>query len=248
MRTERINEWIVKYNEGSLDGSDLEEFIKLLAEDPELRKELQLDLEIDRILQERDLLEFRKVILKAREGNSPGKLRWFLLAATIAVLLTAGGFVLYRALFLAKSESPQISKQSNAPEYDKPGIGKTGPVDKTDSVPEQKKLLFAEHFVPLVSLESIVGEVTRADDIVLERPVSAIKISCGETVTFSWKTESSDPVVICLFDNTGKKVQTVRPTGKSNYLMKTGNLRPGLYYWKLLKNDQLVTAGKIRME
>jgi len=248
MRTERINEWIVKYNEGSLEGSDLEEFIKLLAEDPELRKELQLDQEIDRMLQERDLLEFRKAILKAREGNSPGKLRWFLLAATLAVLLTGGGFVLYRALFLAKPESPQISEQADPGEKKKQEIPRTGSSINADSVQDRRKDLLAERFIPLNSLESIVGEVTRADDIVLERPASALKIKCGETVTFSWTTESSDPVEICLFDNTGRKVLVIRPAGKTNYLMKTGNLKPGLYYWKLLKNDQLVTAGKIRME
>jgi hypothetical protein len=248
MRTDRINEWIVKYNEGSLDGCDLEEFIRLLAEDPELRKELRLDKEIDLMLQERDLLEFRKAILKARQGNSPGNRRWFLLAATLAVLLTGGGFVLYRALFLAKSEHPQISSQITSEEKGKPGIVKTGPGVSTDSVPEPKNPLLAERFFPLNSLENLVGESTRADDILLLEPESALKIHSGDTVTFAWKTESSDPVEICLFDNTGRKVLTVRPTGKLNYLMKTGKLKPGLYYWKLLKNDQLVTAGKIRME
>lgn len=252
MNRDRINEWIVKFNEGSLKGRDLEEFLHLLAEDPELQKEIEVDKEIDRMLRERDLLEFREAILKARERNSSGKLRWFLLAATLAILLIGGGFILYRALFLVTSEEPSITypgtysesgHKDRQPENKEPGIEA-----HSDSALRRNKPLLAERFVPLSSLESLVGEATRADDILVSQPVPELGISYGDSITFAWKTESSEPVEICLFDNKGTKVRTVRPSGKASYFMKTLDLEPGLYYWKLLKNDQLVTAGKIRLE
>jgi hypothetical protein len=252
MKRDQINEWIVKYNEGTLEGRDLEEFMKLLAEDPEIQKEVGVDREIDKMLQEKDLLEFRQAILKAREANPSRKLRWFLLAASLAVLLSAGGFMLYRTLFLKGSNDRMPGKPASFSEMvSKDGQNarnKSGSEMTADSVAEQKNQLLAERFVPLNSLESIVGESTRADDILVQGPASDLKIRCGDSVTFYWKAESPAPLDICLLDNHGTKVMSVRHSGVTKYFLKTANLKPGLYYWKLLKDDQLVTAGKIRLE
>ena len=53
MEREKINEWIVRYNEGTLDGEELEMFLRMLEHDEELRREVSVDQEINRVLEEK---------------------------------------------------------------------------------------------------------------------------------------------------------------------------------------------------
>jgi hypothetical protein len=255
MEREKISEWIVRYNEGTLEGKELEAFLRMLQDDPDLRKEVAVDLEINRILEERDLLEFREAILNARKSPKSGRPRWFLLAATLLLLVSAGGYLLYQAFF--RSDVQDHQGRITAAKQDTTMQGKmNAPGEKTvktDSNAREpgtirKTDLLAQNFVPLPSLESLVGVVTRADGIILEEPGYNLRIRQGDPVRFRWTTSGPDRIGIQVFDNRGFKILSEGNIGNNEYLLKTGSMKPGLYYWKILKNDQLVTVGKIRID
>lgn len=254
MERQKINEWIDRFNEGSLKGEDLATFIQMLHDDPELRKEVNVDREINRMLEERDLLEFREAVLKAGKRSSPGKWRWFLLAATVVVLLSAGGYYLFRTLPTA--DIPEKSRLAEHPTR-APGevplkelpttIGKEAEKSK-EVIPHREKVLLAKSFTPCPSLEHLVGETTRAEGIILLEPLSEITVSRGDTVQFSWRMTGKDSLKILFYDNHEQQILIAVPDTPDRYSFPTGSYQRGLYYWKLLKDDQLVTAGKIRCE
>jgi hypothetical protein len=255
MEREKINEWIVRYNEGTLEGEELETFLLMLKDDPDLRKEVRVDQEINRMLEERDLLEFREAVLKARQGKPSGRTGWLLLAAMVLVLASVGGYVIYQALFNGKlpvskqsvTEARSDSVSSNeTPDHKGQSVGHNPKPE--DSIASHHRMMLAENFVPLTSLESLVGVVTRADGIIVEKPAYVLNIRQGAEVRFRWNTQENAPVEVMFFDNRGNKILSSGKTHDREYLLVTGVLKQGLYYWKLLKNDQLVTVGKIRIE
>jgi hypothetical protein len=254
MEREKISEWIVRYNEGTLEGEELEAFLRMLQDDPDLRKEVAVDLEINRMLEERELLEFREAVMNARKGSKSRRPKWFLLAATLLLLASAGGYLLYYAFFRSEAQDHQgmitaikqdttLQSKANAP------AEKTVKDDSNarESAVTRNTTLLAQNFLPLPSLESLVGEVTRADGIIIGEPAFDLRIRQGDPVRFRWTTGETDRVGIQVFDNRGFKILSEGTIGNKEYLLKTGSMKPGLYYWKFLQNGLLVTVGKIRI-
>lgn len=255
MEKEKINEWIDRYNQGTLKGRDLERFLRLLADDPDLQREVMVDREINRMMADRELLAFREAILKAKQRIPGRRIRWMLLAAMVTVLLSAGGFMVYYSLFL--NENPSIRGTEVTSRSDTSGGNVSPEIFGTELAEDQKppitsdeskQPMIAQNFVRNSSLEVLVGEHTRADGMILEEPGSDLKKKIGDQVCFRWRTENADPVEILLFDNRGNRILSVVLNNKKEYLLPTTALEPGLYYWKMLMNDLLVTAGKIRLE
>ena len=89
---ENLNEWIIRYNEGTLAGKDLKSFQRLLKEDPDVKKETELDKEITDFLSDKDLLEFYKLLddISGKRTSKPG-LNYLLLAAVVLLLIAFGG-------------------------------------------------------------------------------------------------------------------------------------------------------------
>ena len=254
MERQKINEWIDRFNEGSLKGEDLNTFIQMLHDDPELRKEVAIDREINRMLEQRELLEFREAVLKAGKRPSPGRWRWLLLAAMVVVLLSAGGYFLFRTL--PTRDVPAKDQLAERP-VKTPGEGtvKELPAKPSkqaeksqDATPHRKKVLLAEAFTPCPSLEHLVGETTRAEGIILLGPLPEITVRRGDTVQFSWRMSGKDSLKILFYDNQEQQILIAVPDAPDSYSFPTGSYHRGLYYWKFLKDDQLVTAGKIRCE
>ncbi len=252
MKSDQISEWITRYHEGTLEGKELEEFLTILAGDESIRRELEVEQEVTRALQDREALEFRKVIGRARDKYTKRRPGMFLLAASLAAIITIGGFLLYHTLYL----KPPAPVNQIANQIPPAGTG-TSPREIVEEQPETQpsltpdhtgKMLLAENYTPLRSMESLVGEVTRADDIHVTSPPSSVRAKPGDRVTFTWKSHGSGKVTILVFDNRGDRIMEITPTKEAKYLLETGSLKGGLYYWKLLKDEKFVTAGKIRVE
>jgi hypothetical protein len=89
IENEKLPEWIDRYNANDLKGEELEEFLLLLERDPELRKEVRLDKELNKLLSETDILELREKIIKAKpkdDGRNTLISLW-LLAASVVILI-----------------------------------------------------------------------------------------------------------------------------------------------------------------
>lgn len=254
MENEKKKEWIVRFQEGRLRGKDLETFLRMMEEDPQLRQEVAVEDQIQKAISERDLLEFRKVMLEARK-RSPGTWgRWLLLAALLLVLMWIGGYFLYmNVLRVGSSTAP-------GPVAEKPGIRSLADEDtarenrvdtlvKNGPVTELKKAeLLAVRYEPFPPLESLVGVMTRAGNVKMLHPVSVTGVTAGKTVRFIWESDPGTVAEVILLDNRGNTVLRSGNLVEQTFTLSTDSLPAGLYYWKMLGNSRLVTAGKIKVE
>ncbi|MBN1782437.1 zf-HC2 domain-containing protein [bacterium] len=63
-----------------------------------------------------------------------------------------------------------------------------------------------------------------------------------DTVPFSWKSDETGHLILILLDNHGREIKRLEVTG-NRYELKEP-LRPGLYYWKLESETDLLFLGK----
>ena len=97
--------------------------------------------------------------------------------------------------------------------------------------------ILAENFTPSPNLEDLVGTTVRSSGVDIVSP------SSGDTLTapvrFAWKGTVSR---ILILSNTEQVIASADVSG-SPFVLKE-MLAPGLYYWKLEGNDELLAVGK----
>ncbi len=98
---DRNFEIIEKYIDGDLEGQELLDFEKLLATDPDIKRDYQLSLEINNSVGEDDIIALRETIAYMYDEESKikrlpnvfRKRRFYYAAASVALLLATGGLV-----------------------------------------------------------------------------------------------------------------------------------------------------------
>lgn len=103
-------ELIDRYLKNDLSKTELEEFRKILKKNPELQKEIQLHAEVNKALQEKDIIKFRLELEKLHEKQRKNyhrskiitmfKQRQYAItaiAASVAVVLVVGGLLLFNS-------------------------------------------------------------------------------------------------------------------------------------------------------
>jgi hypothetical protein len=101
----------------------------------------------------------------------------------------------------------------------------------------------AANFRPYEELEGLVGSELRGESFEVTSPG---ELSDRRAITFSWKTAGSGPWKIVVLDNRGGIVEEAEV--RSVPFVLNGPFRPGLYYWKVIQNDELAHVGKFRAE
>jgi hypothetical protein len=75
-------------------------------------------------------------------------------------------------------------------------------------------------------------------------PISGINYS-GEKIEFSWENCPSGKIFLGILSNENKEILYKEVSGtKSTLLTKKINLKPGLYYWVLETEEDVLTTGK----
>lgn len=97
-----------------------------------------------------------------------------------------------------------------------------------------------DHFKPLPYLEEIITDVYRSDSIRLISP--AIGAVCDHEITFQWEGTAGETVSLIILNNLGE--EQYRETTSDQQWVCNKNLSPGLYYWKLETEDELLKVGK----
>ncbi len=102
-RSQEIFEQIEAYIDGDLTGAELEMFQKALTSDPELQREVEKHAEIKSALQDKEVIDFRKKLVKINEAlqeeqKSTPKIKPFYtvywkLAASIVILIGVSTFL-----------------------------------------------------------------------------------------------------------------------------------------------------------
>ncbi len=154
----------------------------------------------------------------------------YLKAAAVITAVLAGGAAYL--LFTSNGTSGQ-----DAP------IQSLGPVTTSadtlsDPAPENE-LILADHFAPSPNLDDLVRSDFRSESIEVLAPKNDAIVS--SPITFRWK-QYQGPVILKILNNREMTVQTSNV--KVNRFVSTKSLLPGLYYWKLEDEGELLYIGK----
>ncbi|MFZ4619930.1 MAG: hypothetical protein ACOYNS_05175 [Bacteroidota bacterium] len=150
-------------------------------------------------------------------------------AAAIFVLAVAGG----TAYFLYSSR-----QSSEVP----PPVHVSIPIVPTDSTPAEKgndEHAIVENSIPSSNLEDLVTSNFRSSSIEVLTPVAEAIVS--SPITFRWK-EYPHAVILRILNN--KDVTLLTANVKTNTFVTSRSFLPGLYYWKLEDDGELLFVGK----
>lgn len=102
----------------------------------------------------------------------------------------------------------------------------------------------AANYSPYEELEGLIGSELRGESFQVISPGE--RLTDRRAVVFSWQTTGNGPWTVVLLDNRGRVVKE-RET-RSTPLVLEGPFRPGLYYWKVIRDDELAHVGKFRVD
>lgn len=267
-KNEKIHEWIDRFNDNELNGEELKDFLELLKDDPALRAELRLDKELNELLQDKGLLSLRKRIIqvrKDREDRGTGR-KVFLLAASVLIILVLS-VVLYLVVGL-KTRDDKILQTNNNPangirvnknsspelKYGKNNPGKQQLINDTLSknrhgiFNHQNQPLIASSYKPFPPFENLIGTHLRSEYFKLIEPFSGSHFKTGSTILFSWQTDISHPLTLVIMDNQGQRIFDSHPVHDQSLKVPSGILKNGLFYFKILREDEMVYFGKFTIE
>jgi len=115
------------------------------------------------------------------------------------------------------------------------------------AVPEQQEPdLYAANFVPSDQLEGLSGEVFRSGGFEALSPALNQVFSPGSTLPFQWKQDAEQSLQLIVLDNLGKELFR-KAISAANFEWTTPK-RPGLYYWKLESEEELLYTGKFLLK
>jgi len=149
---------------------------------------------------------------------------WYRVAAAVALISIAGAAAVY--LLNARNDPPERADKPQAPD------------SAFAHPPTTQGQEFAAAFVGDVEMESLVNFRSRSNGITVDSPEIAAEIHGG--LTFSWK--GAGAATISVYNN--RRELQGRIEGQRPPAVWSQALSPGLYYWKLTSDDELLFVGK----
>ena len=105
--------------------------------------------------------------------------------------------------------------------------------------------LYAANFTPSEEWEDMVGESVRSVQLQVISPSTTQSFKPKAGIPFKWRGANIDRYIVVL-DNKGDEVQKAKVIANEFYMQL--DVDPGLYYWKLESEDDLLHVGKFRVE
>ncbi len=149
---------------------------------------------------------------------------------------------------------PQITEKEDSTIIKEPEHFATVPkreqekeIDNVKEISEEEEEIdiepnYAANFTPHPIYEYAIGEVTRSTDY----SMSVLSPKIGEDVKdssqFRWETDYKGNLYLEILTNRDSLILSEQP--KDNKLLIIKKMKPGLYYWKLKSNDDLLYLGK----
>ena len=248
-----LSESIDRYTAGEMSEAERSCFEEILQTHPLLRAEVRLDRELTRCLEDHEAMAFAQQLHALR--NQPRKkgfpLRYLSLAASLLLLVSITLFIFYQK----KAWIPEFYRQRGSDELIDRKVTqhpfscfntsrlqqKLTPVTRRQMM---KNRALAQHFRPLPEYELLIGSISRSFSLKVLSPKSRLTLPYQSTITFEWVAPGTCSFLILqITDNKGKKVFDTAPLQDNSYLLNTGNFRRGLYYWKLIQDEELVSMG-----
>ena len=121
------------------------------------------------------------------------------------------------------------------------------PRDKRPTGPLPDTVLYAAAFIPNPAYENMIGAKYRAGtDPKVAGPDPGRIIAPGDTLIFSWNPDPDDAYLLLVVTNRDSTVCEINP-GPNGKLAWKADLKPGLYYWKFLGQEDLWKVGRVKV-
>ncbi|MBL7995227.1 zf-HC2 domain-containing protein [bacterium] len=167
-----------------------------------------------------------------------------------AVLIVVAGAVLYENLNRHEEKPTAVETKSDVP-IDSLGVANKTDLPEMKKEPQLKKMpqtvitpALADHYKPNDVLESFVDRHYRAAAVEIISPVNADTIS--SPIIFKWKEiESAHSFGVIIVNN--KNDEVWRGTAEGFSLTCEQKLKPGLYYWMLKSDGDILSVRKFFM-
>ena len=153
-------------------------------------------------------------------------------AAVAGVALLAAG---YYAIVSRDSTLPEITKQEQGTSVKEAGVNHTTAVPN-DTVSEP---LLADNFTESPNLDDLVHTDFRSTSVEVIAPLNGEIVKAP--IRFKWKA-SNEEMTLKILTNKERTVLSKTVTGDALTVEK--KLAPGLYYWKLETEKELIYTGK----
>jgi hypothetical protein len=257
METEITCDWIDRYTNNELNEQEKELFQQWMLANPLLRSEVDIDARLSHFLMDQELLDLMaKVGSVSRKSDRDSRImRAMLIAASILCLAVISGLIYLLDTSSIKSGKAVIEPDSHI----QPGF--LNETDISDMAMEKlnpgaiafvpfhhsaHQRLAQNNYKPLAEFELLIGSVTRSYQFEMISPGAAVSVNRGSDVLFEWHCyDKAGPLLLILLNNHGIAVSEFPLNDAGPFMLKTKNFAEGLYYWKILKDDELVLMGKI---
>ncbi len=254
---DKINEWIDLYNSGKLKEPDYSGFVQLLKTDPALKIHVNIDKSINKMLEYSDLFEFLETVhkVRSRPENRRSHFRLMMIAASLLVFIATGWAIINLSTSrVLQTDFPgmvarnPISRPLSLSCY---FLRNRGSEQKLSITAHRKKMLAtrpAERFKPLAEYELLVGGVVRSESFKIRSPKARISVPLKSEIIFAWENGSEwSPILLQVTDNRGKPVVEAIPVAGHAYTLNTRSLSTGLFYWKIMSENGLITMGSFML-
>ena len=255
----KLPELIDRFNNGELFGEELAAFQELLKSNPRLKNEVKLDKELNEILADSDLLEFRKTIFSVQKKRlnkkGPG-LQSYLLAASLLFFIGIEIFLFMnnpRQNMLNRSgtvtnNQPAIKEVLPGNSTEKEQINLKAQDERKDKISHKAKQAIAASFKINPSLENIIGATRSAVSFKMESPKIGAILNENRVIVFRWSIHNVANNILKILDNSGSEVYTSGLIKEKSFTLSAGILKKGLYYYKIIEKDEIVFFGKFYIE
>ena len=275
-------ELIWRYLDGEISGNELQELKKEIAANPHLQKVLAEQIDINAALSQSDVIELRKKLRIIHRSlipgvsasfSIPGTLKWYLTAASFALLITSG-YILYN---IFGTKSGIFTKQTNNGFFVANDSSETTPVyssnrfnnvyalndgvlnkknqrDTNEELVDAKKNEINEN--PKSSHKKLIGIVFEENPM-LE---SLLIYDYRSNVDFEILSPESGEIFLLneaiifkwnsaleasqLKIMNNRAVTVFESDVKGDYFKLDQELDVGIYYWKLNSSDENLFTGK----
>ena len=250
---EKLPELIDRFNCGELTGDELTAFLEMMNNSPRIREEVRLDKELNEILANKDILELRQKILsvqKDRDRKKGHDFHYLLLAASLLFLI--GLEILLMLTYRNHIHPVQISGIHKTKPFTSEEPGKAGQtmIAKGNETSDRKitemknDTRLAANFRTNPSYENMIGATRSGGSFRMELPVSGHIYSENSIITFLWKKGSEEKLELDIMDNAGTSVARTQVLKENNYSFPKGTFKAGLYYYRVIQQEEILYFGK----
>lgn len=142
----------------------------------------------------------------------------------------------------------KINNQNNNLTVVKPDTNGTKKNIKLSTVDSVKKVQVADKkaYKELAYMEDMISMVDRSENFILLLPKPNQRFDVNQYILFKWRFETPNPLKIIIINNAGVTI-LVKDINTSQFQYNQ-TLKRGLYYYKLVCDDDLVAAGKFTVK